>query len=119
MKRRLPILIILAAAVAAAAYFYPRFRKKPQAENEIVLSGNIEAHESLVSFKVPGRIIELPVEEGQSIAAGALLAHLEDADYAQRVRTDEAGVHVRNPALALTRAGPREEQGKAAEQSLA
>jgi HlyD family secretion protein len=65
MKRRLPIFIILAAVVAAAAYFYPHFRKKPQAENEIVLSGNIEAHESLVSFKVPGRIIELPVEEGQ------------------------------------------------------
>jgi HlyD family secretion protein len=71
MKRRLPIFIILAAVVAAAAYFYPHFRKKPQAENEIVLSGNIEAHESLVSFKVPGRIIELPVEEGQSVAAGA------------------------------------------------
>jgi multidrug efflux pump subunit AcrA (membrane-fusion protein) len=68
MKRRLPIFIVLAVVVAVAAYFYPRFRKKPQAENEIVLSGNIEAHESLVSFKVPGRIIELPVEEGQSVA---------------------------------------------------
>jgi HlyD family secretion protein len=118
MKRRLPIFIILAAVVAAAAYFYPHFRKKPQAENEIVLSGNIEAHESLVSFKVPGRIIELPVEEGQSVAAGALLAHLEDADYRQRVRIDEASVHVRKSNLALTLAGTREQEVKAAEQNM-
>ena len=69
--------------------------KKPAPANEIVLSGNIEAHESLVSFKVQGRIVELPVEEGQQVAAGALLARLEDADYRQKVRIDEAGVHVR------------------------
>lgn len=118
MKRRLPIFIVLAAVVAVAAYIYPRFRKKPQAENEIVLSGNIEAHESLVSFKVPGRIIELPVEEGQSVAAGALLAHLEDADYRQRVRIDEASVHVRRSNLALTLAGTREQEVKAAEQNM-
>ena len=118
MKRRLPILIILAAVVAAAVYFYPRFTKKPHSENEIVLSGNIEAHESLVSFKVPGRIIELPVEEGQSVAAGALLAHLEDADYRQRVRIDEAGVHVRQSNLALTLAGTRQQEVKAVEQNM-
>lgn len=118
MKRRLPILIILAAVVAAAVYFYPLFTKKPQAENEIVLSGNIEAHESLVSFKVPGRIIELPVEEGQSVATGALLAHLEDADYRQRVRIDEASVHVRKSNLALTLAGTREQEVKAVEQNM-
>lgn len=118
MKRRLPIFIVLAAVVAVAAYFYPRFRKKPPAENEIVLSGNIEAHESLVSFKVPGRIIELPVEEGQSVAAGALLAHLEDADYRQRVRIDEASVHVRKSNLALTLAGTREQEVKAVEQNM-
>lgn len=118
MKRRLPILIILAAVVAAAVYFYPRFTKKPHSENEIVLSGNIEAHESLVSFKVPGRIIELPVEEGQSVAAGALLAHLEDADYRQRVRIDEASVHVRQSNLALTLAGTRQQEVKAVEQNM-
>src|SRR5205807_9055228 len=82
------------------------------------LSGNIEAHESLVSFKVPGRIIELPVEEGQSVAAGALLAQLEDADYRQRVRIDEAGVHVRKSNLALTLAGTREQEVKAAEKNM-
>jgi HlyD family secretion protein len=118
MKRRLPILITLLVVAGAAAYFYPRLKKKPHSENEIVLSGNIEAHESLVSFKVPGRIIELPIEEGQSVAAGALLADLEDADYRQRVRIDEASVHVRKSNLALTLAGTREQEVKAAEQNM-
>lgn len=118
MKRRIPILIVLAALVAAGVYYYPRFKKQPKPRNEIVLSGNIEAHESLVSFKVQGRIVELGVEEGQSVAAGALLARLDDADYKQRVRIDEAGVRVRQSNLALTLAGTREQEIKAAQQNV-
>ena len=86
--------------------------------NQLTLSGNIEAHESLVSFKVQGRIVELPVEEGQQVERGALLARLEDADYNQRVRVDEAGVRVRESDLALTLAGTREQEVKAAQQAM-
>ena len=118
MKRRLPILIGLLVLAAVAVYFYPRFKKKSQSENDVVLSGNIEAHESLVSFKVSGRIVELPVEEGQFVQAGALLAQLEDADYRQKVRIDEANVRVRKSNLALTLAGTREQEIKAAEQTM-
>jgi len=67
MKRVIPVLILLllAAAVAAGVYYYPRLAGKPAPVNQLTLSGNIEAHESLVGFKVPGRIVELPIEEGQ------------------------------------------------------
>ncbi|MGA3264093.1 MAG: efflux RND transporter periplasmic adaptor subunit [Terracidiphilus sp.] len=118
MKRLIPVLILLAAAVAAGVYFYPRLIKKPASANQLTLSGNIEAHESLVSFKVPGRIVELPVEEGQQVEQGALLARLEDADYRQKVRVDEANVGVRESDLALTLAGTREQEVKAAQQSM-
>jgi HlyD family secretion protein len=118
MKRLIPIAILLAAAIAAAIYFYPRLTKKPAPANQLTLSGNIEAHESLVSFKVPGRIVELPIEEGQLVAQGALLARLEDADYRQHVRVDEAGVKVRESDLALSLAGTREQEVKAAQQSM-
>ena len=67
MKRLTPILIVLAAVIAAGVYLYPRLTRKSQPENQLSLSGNIEAHESLVSFKIQGRIIDLPIEEGQSI----------------------------------------------------
>jgi len=117
MKRLIPIVILLAAAVAAGWYFYPRFAKKSAPANELTLSGNIEAHESLVSFKVPGRIVDLPVQEGQQVEQGALLARLEDADFRQRVRIDEATVDVRQSNLALTLAGTREQEVKAFEQA--
>lgn len=118
MKRLIPIGILLAAVIAAGFYFYPRFAKKPAPSNELTLSGNIEAHESLVSFKVQGRIVELPVEEGQQVEQGALLARLEDADFKQKVRIDEAGVAVRESNLALTLAGTREQEVKASQQSV-
>ncbi|MGO9516366.1 MAG: HlyD family efflux transporter periplasmic adaptor subunit [Candidatus Korobacteraceae bacterium] len=118
MKRRLFVLILIAAAIAAGAYFYPRITKKAKPENQLTLSGNIEAHESLVSFKVPGRIIDLPVEEGQWVERGTLLARLDDADYRQKVRIDEANVHVRESNLALTLAGTREQEMKASQQTM-
>jgi HlyD family secretion protein len=118
MKRVIPIVILLAAAIAGGLYFYPKLIKKPAPVNEIKLSGNIEAHESLVSFKVSGRIVELPVEEGQQVEQGALLARIEDADSRQKVRIDEAAVRVRESNLALTLAGTREQEVKAAHQSV-
>ena len=118
MKRRIPVLILSAAVIAAGIYFYPRLTQKKAPENQITLSGNIEAHESLVSFKVQGRIIDLPVEEGQSVEPGTLLARLDTADYRQKVRIDEAAVQVRESNLALTLAGTREQEIKASQQTM-
>jgi HlyD family secretion protein len=81
-------------------------------------SGNIEAHESLIGFKVQGRIVELPVEEGQLVEQGALLARLDDADLKQRIRVDEASVHVRESSLGLVLAGTRHQEVKAAQQTM-
>jgi HlyD family secretion protein len=118
MKRLIPIVILLAAAIAAGVYIYPRLTKKPAPANQLTLSGNIEAHESLVSFKVQGRIVDLPVEEGQQVEQGALLARLEDADFKQKVKIDEAGVVVRESDLSLTLAGTRDQEVKASQQAV-
>jgi HlyD family secretion protein len=118
MKRIIPVLVLLAVAIAAGAYYYPRLTKKDKPPNQLTLSGNIEAHESLIGFKVPGRIVELPVEEGQQMEQGALLARLDDADFKQRVRIDEAAVRVRESDLALTLAGTRHQEVKAAQQTM-
>ena len=118
MKRRLPVLILMVALIAAGAYFYPRITNKAKPENQLTFSGNIEAHESLVSFKIQGRIIDLPVEEGQWVEQGALLARLDDADYRQKVRIDEANVNVHESNLALTLAGTREQEVKASQQTM-
>jgi HlyD family secretion protein len=118
MKRIIPVVILLAVAVAASVYYYQRLTTKSAPVNQLMLSGNIEAHESLVGFKVPGRIVELPVEEGQQVSQGALLARLDDADSKQRVRIDQATVRVRESDLALTLAGTRHQEVKASQQTM-
>ena len=111
MKR--PVIILLIVAVAVAVYYlYPRWFEKPVNPNEIKLSGNIEAHESLVSFKVTGRVVELPIEEGQAVQADQLLAKLDDADYRQQVSVDEANAPVRADRQVLGRVPARFGRGK-------
>jgi HlyD family secretion protein len=117
MKRRIVILILLAVVIAGGVYLYKRFTKKSVPANQITLSGNIEAHESLISFKVQGRVIDLPIEEGQEVKPGQLLARLDDADYQQKLRIDAANVHVRESNLALALAGTREQEIKAAQET--
>jgi HlyD family secretion protein len=117
MKRAIFILLLTALGVAAY-YLYPRWFPQKPAETEIRLSGNIEAHESLVSFKVTGRIVELPIEEGQAVAAGQLLARLDGSDYRQQVNVDQASVRVRDSQLQLALAGSRSQDIDAAYQNV-
>jgi HlyD family secretion protein len=119
MKRIFPILIIF-AALAAVFYFYvfPRYFSKPLNPNVIELSGNIEAHESLVSFKLTGRITQLPIEEGQSVTAGQFLSQIDSADYRQQAAADQANVEVRNRELDLAEAGSREQDIAQARQNV-
>jgi HlyD family secretion protein len=117
MKRRIPLLLLLVVAIAAGVYFYPRFSKEAQAEDVLKISGNIEAHESLLSFKVQGRIAELPVEEGQWVQKDQVLARLEGEDFRRQVALEEASLHVRESELALALAGSRPQEVEAAQQS--
>jgi HlyD family secretion protein len=117
MKRIIPLLL-LAAAVAAAVHYNPQWFGKRPVPNLLKLSGNIEAHESLVSFKVTGRIVALPVDEGMTIKRGSLLARIDNDDYRQQVALDEATASVRDRQLALGLAGSREQEIEAARQAI-
>lgn len=117
MKRKLIPIVILAAAVAATVFFVSRNRNRADA-NTITLSGNIEAHESVVGFKVPGRVAELPVEEGQLVQAGEVIARLDQGDYEQQLRIDAANLGTRRAELGLATAGSRPQEKQAARQSV-
>src|ERR1017187_8941458 len=117
MKRVIPLFVLFAIA-GAVVYFHPQWYRRPTAENVLKLSGNIEAHESLVSFKVTGRVIALPVEEGMTLKSGDLLARLDNADYRQQVAVDDAAVRSRSRQLALGLAGSRPQDIKAAKLSM-
>jgi len=117
MKRIVLIGLVL-IAMAAGGYSYFQWVANQPPDTTLKISGNIEAHESVVSFKVPGRIVVLPVEEGQYLKQGDLIARLDDDDYRQQVKVDEATMKMRDAELALALAGSRTQEIKAAAQTL-
>jgi HlyD family secretion protein len=102
----------------AGGYQYVRTMANQAADTTLRISGNIEAHESVVSFKVQGRIVELPAQEGQYVKQGDLLARLDNDDYRQQVSMDEATVGTREAELELAVAGSRVQEIQAAKQAL-
>jgi len=67
----------------------------------ILVSGNIEAHQSVLGFKtVQSRIVELPFNEGQWVEAGTLISRVDDSDYRQQVTMAEAALEVQTRQLA-------------------
>ena len=117
MKKIMASVIVTGAAVLAVIYLPSSLPRHP-APSALKVSGNIEAHESDLSFKVQGRIKELPVEEGQWVERGTVLARLDDDDYRQQVATNEANQKLRMAQLELTQAGSRTQDIKAAQQSM-
>ncbi len=118
MKRKIILILILIIVAASIIVLYLRWTERKPAENILIISGNIEAHESTVGFKVQGRLDELAVEEGQYVHQGDLIARLDRKDYEQQVRVDQAALRSREAELDLALAGSRTQEIKAAEQAV-
>jgi HlyD family secretion protein len=102
MKKRIIFLVVVVVLGAGAWAAYSLLFQHGGPANSLLVSGDIEAHESVLSFKtVQSRIVELPFDEGQWVNAGTLLARLEDHDYRQQVVVDEAVLLVQQRQLAL------------------
>lgn len=89
----------LLAEVAQVAHLGP-----VPAGTAIELAGNIEAHESQLSFKsVQSRVVELPFDEGQWVKRGSLVAVVDSSDLRQQVSVADAVVAVQQRQLASAR----------------
>lgn len=68
------ILICFIAIIGVIAYFVK------VAQDELMLQGEVEASEIRVSGKVPGRILELKVKEGDAVEQGQLLVLIDSPE---------------------------------------
>ncbi|WP_207910619.1 efflux RND transporter periplasmic adaptor subunit [Rhizobium sp. BK376] len=87
------------AAIGAIAFFHGPIRQAlfgpPAAADMILLSGNIEAHESILSFtQVQAPIVDLPFDEGKVVTAGTVLARVDDRIYQRQVDIDQTNLNV-------------------------
>jgi len=62
--------------------------------NEVHYSGSIEAKQAELAFQVSGRIVEIPVDEGQFVTRDQILAVLDQSEYKARYR--QAQAHLEN-----------------------
>ncbi len=83
------ILTVLAAAAILAVVFWPRSGLNGD-QNGIVFTGNIELLQTDVAFKFPGRMVELLVDEGDSVQKSQLVARLDDRQLQDQKREAEA-----------------------------
>lgn len=115
-RKKIVIPIIIAIAVAVATW---RLANRPSAPpDEIKVSGTIEVTDVEVSFKVAGRVKERLVDEGDRVAAGQVVARLEDEDQRHDLAEREAEVQAAAAALAELQAGSRPEEIAQAEAAL-
>lgn len=76
MKRRIVPLVIVAAIAAGAAVWYFVLRPQRGPSDRLVLSGTIEATTIEVGSEVAGRVTQLPVQRGDLLALGDMIAEV-------------------------------------------
>ena len=70
--------------------------------SSVLVSGNIEAHQSVLSFTdVQSAISWLPFDEGKFVQAGTVLARVDDRLYQQQLQIDRAAVAVAQKQIAV------------------
>ena len=105
-------LVLLLALVVAALFLVPW---------ELTVSGDFAVaprHNADVRAEVDGIIAQVYVDEGQRVAAGELIARLEDRDYRAELRAVEAQSDEIRARLKMLRAGPRVEERRVGTQNL-
>ena len=115
-------LIVLAAAGAlglALAFALWNFAIAPmfrgQAEQYLVLQGNIDIRQVQLGFRVNGRIAEMFVEEGDRVEAGTALAHLDPESLENERAVAAADLATRQADLRRLEAGMRPAEIRSAE----
>ena len=113
-KKKLLIVGTVFALLAALVYFGVNSHWG-RIQETIRVSGNIEVTDVELSFKIPGRVMERLVDEGETIKAGQVAARLDTADLKEEVASRQGEVGAAQAVLAELVAGSRPEEIKGAE----
>jgi HlyD family secretion protein len=91
MKKKKILIAVIVVVVAITTYLIISL-KNNRDDGSMVLSGNVEITETNVGFKIPGRVIELSVDEGSIVKEGDVLARLDGAELSSVVAQNRASL---------------------------
>ena len=109
-SRRVWLLCVVVLVLAIGGYGVWRWPQavpgglfgSPPGAATIVVSGNIEAHESVLSFtQVQTPIVELAFDEGAAVAKDTVLARVDDSLYRRQIEIDRANLGVATAQVAV------------------
>jgi len=110
------LLIIIHILLAIGGYVYYHFTVDEDVNNlYLKVSGNIEATEVDVGFKIAGRIMDLGIQEGDWVESGKVLARLDDEDLRNRLGVAQAALQSAQARLNKLLGGSRPEEIREAE----
>ena len=112
----LPLLLVLAVTAVLGYQFI--VGRSGNRGDVVRVSGNIEVVDAELGFKIPGRVIERPIDEGEPVKKGQLVARLEDADLKADLAARRAEREAAVAALAELKAGSRPEEIAAAQAAM-
>ncbi len=107
---RIPILLGLVVLIALAALMTWRYVRARTPENQLILSGTIEADEIHVGSKVGGRIAEVFVKEGQQLKTGEPLIRFDSYDLTAKRSDAVAAIQAAEANLQKLQNGFRPEE---------
>ncbi|BCS55290.1 efflux RND transporter periplasmic adaptor subunit [Geobacter sp. SVR] len=108
MNKKILITLLILLIAGAAVFFTRRIgREEPHG---LKVSGAIEATTVELSFKVPGRLTQRLVDEGDVVRAGQLVARLEADELQEERNTRSAELRAAEAGLADLEAGSRQEE---------
>ena len=98
--------ILLLVAVGLIGFFVWRHytHREGYTGGDVTTTGTVEAVHVDLGFKVPGRIAEIDVTEGDDVRPGQLVGRLETQDLDGEVMAARAGLEAAKAALAQARA---------------
>ena len=98
MKKKILPLLAIAALVAGLYYFHQG--KNGKNDEGLVLYGNVDIRELALGFRVPGRLEQMKLEEGDRVSPGQVLALLDQAPFNDDLAVREAQVRETEAGLA-------------------
>lgn len=79
-RKVIPIAVGIVLVLVVAFLLWKEFFAAPKIPDSIVaLSGRIEGDDSAIAPKTSGKIVDITVREGDTVTAGQIIAHLDDA----------------------------------------
>ncbi|MEI8373710.1 MAG: efflux RND transporter periplasmic adaptor subunit [Planctomycetota bacterium] len=100
----------VAAIVAIGVGSWYALHLAGRGDDSLHVSGNIEAIEVAISFKIPGRVDKRHVDEGELVYAGKPVAQLETADLQADLALHHGELQAAEAALAELVAGSRPDE---------